>query len=77
MMDWHSLEAWISHVYMANINRGDQSSKPLRQASRTEEMKDPVKWAVRFDAGAVISGVSEARRDDAYLVLAQCLPYQV
>ena len=32
----------MSHEYVANINRGDQSSNPFLQASFTAEITDPV-----------------------------------
>ena len=47
-MNGHSLDAWMSQEYIANFNRGDQSSKLLRHTSLTEEMRDPVTWAMRF-----------------------------
>jgi hypothetical protein len=31
----------MSQLYIANINLGDQSRRPLRQASRTVEISDP------------------------------------
>ncbi len=55
MSDFHEklllevvLDAWISHEYMANINLGDQSNNPFRQASRTAEISEPATWAMRF-----------------------------
>jgi hypothetical protein len=36
-----SVEAWMSHVYMASLMRGDQSSRPCRHESRTEEIRAP------------------------------------
>jgi len=38
---WHSLDAWMSQVYMARLMRGDQSSMPALQVSRTVEIKAP------------------------------------
>ena len=45
----------MSQVYIANMSRGDQSSRPFRQASRTAEMNEPVRWAILFEAGQHVS----------------------
>lgn len=36
------LDAWMSQVYIANLMRGDQSSIPARQESRTDEIRAPI-----------------------------------
>lgn len=38
----------MSHVYIASISRGDQSSNPFLQASLTDEIREPVTCASRF-----------------------------
>lgn len=48
------LEAWISQVYIASLIRGDQSSMPARQASRTDEISAPTTADIRPRA-AIIS----------------------
>lgn len=37
----------MSQVYIASMIRGDQSRRPARQASLTDEIMEPVAWASR------------------------------
>ena len=66
-----ALEAWISQVYMASISLGDQSRRPLRQASRTDVMNAPVTCAIRLCSVATISRDTAGTCRTAYASLVQ------